>query len=550
MKKITLYLALFCLTITYAQDNQGYFSGGLESNMQWLQNDDGLMFLTPEDQFRANNYVQLNYTYGKFSAGLQYESYLPSALLGYAPNLDGNNGIATYYVNFKNDQIDVTGGFFYEQFGSGLILRNWEDRQLGINNAMRGVRVKFTPTNNLDITGVYGQIRNAFELSAGVVQGLDANFDLGDALGLEGTGVTLGASYVGRFQDREANDSIPSNVPAYAARLGVEVDNFFGNVEAVFKGDDVIANEGQLSSNQVYSGSALLLNLGYAKSGLGVNAMFRRLENFSFYADRLAEGNVFNQELINYVPALTKQQDYLLTNIYVYNPQPRLVIETFEQRAGEIGTQFDVYYSFKKGTTLGGKYGTKIAANFSYWGGLDATFDIPNRTYDASFVGSGARFFRDFNLEIKKRWSSSWSSVLTYQNVIVDKGVTLGGPLGVQGDIKAQVIVGEATYRIKGSQSVRLALQHLSTKEDRKNWAGGVLEYNFNSNFAVYAADSWNYGGEGEIHYYNFGGSYTKSRMRFAINYGRQRGGLICIGGVCRFVPENTGLSANLTVTF
>jgi hypothetical protein len=34
------------------------------------------------------------------------------------------------------------------------------------------------------------------------------------------------------------------------------------------------------------------------------------------------------------------------------------------------------------------------------------------------------------------------------------------------------------------------------------------------------------------------------------MNYGRQRGGLICIGGVCRFVPENTGLTANLTVNF
>ena len=52
------------------------------------------------------------------------------------------------------------------------------------------------------------------------------------------------------------------------------------------------------------------------------------------------------------------------------------------------------------------------------------------------------------------------------------------------------------------------------------------------------------------IHYYNLGGSYTLGAQRFALNYGRQRGGLVCIGGVCRFVPESTGLTANIVLSF
>ena len=51
-------------------------------------------------------------------------------------------------------------------------------------------------------------------------------------------------------------------------------------------------------------------------------------------------------------------------------------------------------------------------------------------------------------------------------------------------------------------------------------------------------------------HYYSVGGSYSKGRTRLGVNYGRQRGGLICVGGVCRYVPENTGVTANLTVSF
>ncbi len=551
MKHILFSLAILYSGLTFAQDQEkGYFFGGLESNSQWLLDDDGLGFIAPEDQFRSNNYFQLNYNLGKFTAGVQYESYLPSALLGYTPDLDKENNIATYYLNFKDKTLDVTGGYFYEQFGSGLILRSWEDRQLGINNAIKGVRVKFFPTNYFDITGIYGQQRNGFDLSEGVVQGINSNLNVSDILKIEKVDITLGASYVGRYQSRGTNDTIPSTVNAYGGRLDVVYGNFFGGIEAITKDNDVIANEGALVSNKLYDGTAMIVNMGYAKKGIGVNATFRRLENFSFYSDRLAEGNVFNQQVINYIPALTKQQDYLLTNIYVYNAQPRLTIETFEQKAGEVGSQIDLFYSFKKGSSLGGKYGTKIAANFSYWAGLDAEYNIPNRWYEAKFIGSGSRLFRDFSIEVKKRWTSKWSSVLTFQDVIIDEGVSHGGPLGVQGDIRAKIAVIEGTYRFEGGKSTRLVLQHLWTDEDRKDWAAGVLEYNFNARLAVYIADSWNYGGEDEIHYFNLGGSYSKGRTRLGINYGRQRGGLICVGGVCRFVPENTGLSANLAVSF
>ncbi|MCB0466554.1 MAG: hypothetical protein KDC78_12910, partial [Aequorivita sp.] len=526
----------------------------LESNSQWLMPDDKIGFDTPDDRFRSNNYVQFNYSLGKFTAGIQYESYLPAALLGYSPIWDGQNGIGTYYLNFKNETLDITGGYFYEQFGSGLILRTWEDRQLGINNAMKGLRVKFTPTANVDVTGVYGQIRNGFDVSEGVMQGLDANADLSGLLNIDAVDLKLGASYVARYQSNGSNDSIPANINAYGGRLDFVAKNFYGGVEAITKDPDVIVNEGGIASPQLFDGTALQVNLGYAQKGLGINSTFRRLENFTFYADRYAEGNVYNEEIVNYVPGLTKQHDYLLSNIYVYSAQPRLLFGDSEKRAGEVGTQVDVYYSFDKESTLG-KLGTKVAGNFSYWAGLEATFNEAEQTYDPKFIGKGERYFRDLNIEVKNRWSSKWSSVATFQDVIIDKGVAEGGPLGTQGDIRAQIAVVEGTRKFEGGKALRLELQHLwidkSRKNvDRKNWAAGVLEYNFSSAFTLYAADAWNYEGEGKIHYYSFGGSYSKGPARFALNYGRQRGGLICVGGVCRYVPENTGLTANLVVTF
>lgn len=550
MKKFILILFIFSVSINITAQDFGNFSGGFESNSQWLQDDTGIGFETPEEQFRANNYFTLNYNYGKFTAGIQYEAYLPVALLGYAPNLEGN-GIGTYFLNFKHESLDITAGYLYEQFGSGLILRFWEDRQLGLNNALKGVRVMFSPTDFLHLKGLYGEQRNGFETSAGVTQGIDVTLDLGQALQLDDLFLDIGGSYVGRYQNTFGNSAIPSTVNAYAGRVDLLYKSFSAGFEAIHKEPDVLVNEGVVTNNEeLYKGSAILLNLGFSQKGLGLNAALRRIENFSFYADRFAEGNQFNQELINYVPSLTKQHDYLLSNIYVYNPQARLIIQDFQQQAGEMGTQLDGFYTFEKETALGGKYGTKINMNYSYWSGIDAEYDVANNGYKSEFIGfDGDRYFREFTTEIRKRWSENLSGIYTYSNVIIDKGITDGSPLGFE-DILANIGVVEHTYRFGSGKALRFEIQHLWTDDDRKNWAASLLEYNFSPRVGVYIADSWNYGGEGEIHYYNVGGSYTKGITRFAINYGRQRGGLICVGGVCRFVPENTGISMNLAVSF
>lgn len=548
MKKLILGAFLLVGAIGFSQEN-GYFFGGLESNSQWLLDDEDFGYFAPKEQFRSNNYLQLNYSLGKFTAGVQYESYLPKALEGYSPTWDNQNGIGTYYLNFKNETLDVTAGYFYEQFGSGLLLRTWEDRQLGINNALKGVRVKFSPTATFNMTGVYGQTRNGFDVSEGVIQGLDANLDLSALMNIDAVDLKFGASYVGRYQDNGANDTIPASVNAYGGRLDFVAGKFYGGVEANTKDPDVLINETIVTSPQLFDGTALLVNLGYAQKGLGINTTFRRLENFAFYSDRYAEGNQYNEQIINYVPAITKQHDYLLSNIYVYNPQPRLLFTTNEQRAGEVGTQVDVYYSFDKESSLG-KVGTKLAGNFSYWAGLDTEFNKTDQNYDVKFIGKGDRYFRDLNIEIKNRWSSKWSTVASFQDVIIDKSVSKGGILGQQGDIRAQIAVIEGTRRFTGAKALRMELQHLWTADDDKNWAAGVLEYNFNSSLGVYVADSWNYGGPNNDHFYNIGGSYSKGRARFGLNYGRQRGGLICVGGVCREVPESSGVTANLVVTF
>ena len=73
----------------------------------------------------------------------------------------------------------------------------------------------------------------------------------------------------------------------------------------------------------------------------------RALENMDYRAER---EDLQSTGLVNYLPALTRQHDYLTTNIYVYNAQAM----------GEIGGQVDMFFNAPKGSGIGGKFGSQF----------------------------------------------------------------------------------------------------------------------------------------------------------------------------------------------
>ncbi len=559
----------------FTQDVLSHLSGSLESNLQWYNNDPEFLEVDYEDEYlRSNSYLRLDYEFlNNFTVGLQLESYEPMALLNYYKGYEGTD-LATYYVNYKNESLDITAGYFYEQFGSGLLLRTYEERQLGWNNALRGGRVIYTPNSYLSATVLYGQMRNAFEISDTNLYGVNTNFDITNAFKIQSlSNLSLGLSYVGKQEDFSKNPDFinspntPNLISSYAINLDADFGKFYTSMEYTIKGEDVAYQDlgGFLKpvSDQFYKGNAFLVDLGYTKKGIGINTTFRRIENMSFFAESDFSNpnqNQFNMLSINYIPALTKQQDFALGNIYVYQPQARLSISEIAGQAGEIGSQIDAFYTIKKGTALGGKYGTKLTANFSYWALLDAKFNDQEQTYDAEFLKFGKKLFKDFNIEIRKKWSKTWNSIFTFQNGTTNKGVFTGEPVALANEVDFTIAVAEATYKFGKGKSIRLEAQHLWSESflvasniANGNWAGGTIEVNLNRNLSLYVNDIYNYDNyveDYQIHYYNFGGSYSKGATRIALNYGRQRGGLLCVGGVCRFVPENTGLSLNLTTAF
>jgi len=217
-------------------------------------------------------------------------------------------------------------------------------------------------------------------------------------------------------------------------------------------------------------------------------------------------------------------------------------------KAGVIGFQLDAYYNIKKETFLGGKYGAKISLNISKWNNLKGNYDYENENYDLDFLGFGEKYFSEQSLEIRKRWSESFNNIILFVNRYYNKRFVEEKV----GEINSKMLVFDNTLKLNGEKSARFEIQHLFTEDDKKNWFGYGLEYNFSYNFSAYFNSIVNYENELEDKptYSNFGLSFSNNASKLMLSYGKQRGGLMCYGGVCRYVPEFKGLSFSIITSF
>ena len=159
------------------------------------------------------------------------------------------------------------------------------------------------------------------------------------------------------------------------------------------------------------------------------------------------------------------------------------------------------------------------------------------------------KYFSDFAIEYRKPISDKLNTIFTYLNQFYNNAFIVDKP----GQVKAHTVAAEGTYFVSDTKSVRLELQHQWADYDRKNWAGGTLEFIPSKTWSFFVHDIYNYGNDKEnekLHYYSLGGAFTKGATRVAASYGRQRGGMMCVGGVCRYVPESAGVTLNITTNF
>lgn len=549
--KSILSLAFVSVSLAgFGQLNNGSFTGNIESTFQYLNADSIIGANQPESKGLLNSYANIFYTNGNFKAGMRLESYLPR-IQGYPDRFDGT-GLGMRYIGYANDYLDITLGNFYEQFGSGLIFRSYEDRALGYDNNMDGMRLIFRPAKGVVLKGVYGQQRLSFTdgrvvKGAGIVRGIDGEVHLNELwkkMKDSKFDVVFGASFVSKFQKDDNPDLIlPQNVGAYSGRFAVGYGKFKFNAEYARKENDPSED----NNNSYNPGHAAIANLSYSQKGLGIVLSAKSVDNMSYRSDRTKS---LQDVLINYLPALNKTHTYnLVATLYPYATQP----------LGEVAYQAEVLYTFKKGTKIGGKYGMPINVNYSttygpiqHKSGINP-LDSTGITYEGRlFDQSGLEYWQDININITRKFNANLSMIFSYFNIRLNNDISKVAD-DAHGIIDSHIGVVEVNYKINKKHSVRAEFQGLFTNKDKGNWATAVIEYNVSPNWFFSVMDQYNYGNPNadlQLHYLIGTFGYIKDASRFMVSYGRQRAGLFCVGGVCRFVPASNGLTLTFTHSF
>ena len=541
-RRIIAIIALLGSMATFGQTT-GHLSGNFQVDAQLYRADSLIGAPKVDEKLLSNSYANFRYDFGKFSAGLRYEGYL-NTLQGFDPKYDGV-GVPYMFADYQTEDMGFTVGSFYEQFGSGLLLRSWEDKNLGVDNSINGVRVRSSPIRGIRITGLVGKQRQFFTLGPGLVRAFDGEISLNELIeswNEKATRLTIGGSFVSKYQkDEDPIYKLPENVGGWAPRIQLNRGGFNLAAEYARKVNDPSAD-----NNFIYKpGGAMLLNASYSASRLGINVTAKRVDNMSFRSDR-AEN--LNKLMINYLPAISKNQIYSLMNIYPYSSQSN----------GEMGIQAELNYQLKRGSKIGGKYGTQISLNFSAANSIvknPVNDTIPigeNGTlgYSSPFFKVGKEvYFRDLNIEISRKFSQKFKAVLLGQRLVYNQLVMEGKG----GMVTAHVAVADLTWKPSEEQALRVEIQGLWTKQDKGNWAMILAEYSISPHWFFAITDQWNYGNsdvDKRVHYIYGSIAYVRNANRIQVSYGKQREGILCVGGVCRNVPAMNGLTVSITSSF
>jgi len=555
LRKI-IFLSILFSTCSFAQD-QGVFSGGFQSNANFFLRDSliGAANIPQYDNqlFGAEAWLDLNYAVKGYSIGVRFDLFNNSNLRD--PNSSySDQGIGRYYISKQLDKLKIQVGYIYDQIGSGIIYRAFEERPQLIDNALVGAQVEYRINNDWEISAFTGKQRNLFSVFESVVKGakVEGYYGFKEDNPLS---IAPGFGIVNRTLDDETMDrviGVAKNLidedrfkPTYNVYLGsiyntLSYKSFSWYVEAAYKSQDVfndpMADRKTLSGAVVQgrlrrdSGSVLYSSLSFAQGKLGITVEGKRTENFNFRVDPNLSRN-FGQ--INFLPPMNRQNTYRLTSRY----------SPATQDLSELGFQVDINYRVNKKLFLN--------ANFSNITDLSGDLQLYREIY---FSGT---------YKYKRLWQLLGGlQILTYNQEIYE--VKPEVPL-----VETVVPFVDFLYKIDRKKSVRAEFQYMFIGDDKKagakqdygDWAFGLIEFNMAPHWSFVVSDMYNIdpgknsptdenGKKLDIHYPRFDIFYNNKSNRYGLSYVKQVEGIVCTGGICRLEPAFSGVKFSISSTF
>lgn len=557
-----MIIAMCCMACLSSARDTVYVSGSVLHDGLIPTIDVSAMRATPRAKWAkidhlSNNYIDLSVHYLRSDSVTHLRSIHADTRfeLNQWPLLGYEEGFAGYGISHLSMAADfdwghLTIGDVYGQFGSGMLLNLYENRDLGIDNSLRGAKFVVMPYRGIQLTAIGGKQRRywncyqdkawGWNYSQDAAVGADMQLYLSEwvpMLRQNDVSLIVGGSYVSKYEKDDTllvvrpdgwyRYNLPRWVGAGEVRTEIHAHGWDALVEYAYK-----ANDPTLENNMSYRpGQALLMSLSYSRKGLSVLTQAKYSDNMSFRSSRLQRGIVGRMNLL---PVFTPQHTYTLAALYPYATQ---------YTAGEWAFQAELRYTWARKTPMGGKYGTTVKLSAAHVRGLKQEGSWAMNT------DSSGTYYTDVNLELTKRITKCWSlnAMLLYQ--AYNQQVILG-----EGELMhIGVAVLENKVKVTDHFTLRNELQYLYTRGDEGQWMNILLELNLWYHWTL--SGSWEYNiselaAPERRHDYSAMVTYTHDAHRLSLGYVKTGDGFNCAGGVCRYQPAQEGVKMSYNFTW
>lgn len=529
MKKLLFgFVAIVTSVISFAQ---GTLSGGLMTNVNFYQRDSTIH--TPDNALYNNDlsggesWISLRYNYKGFTAFLRADAFHNSNL--YDPKLAiSGYGIGAWSLSKEIKGLEVTAGYIYDQIGSGILFRAYENRGLLIDNPLAGLRLKYQVNDHLMLKAFSGQQKNVRNFSRynPIIKGFNAegDFSVGNKLH-----VTPGFGALNRTMDNDSWLAVKSSVDAqdsahqfyprynmYAFTLynNLTFGDFSWYVEGAYKTHEAIVKDNIL---QDVPGNAFYTTLGYARKGLAINLTGKRTENFVM---RTSPNEQLLRGVLNWQPIVARLRPQRL--IARYTPASQDIAE-LAYGADVLVTPNDDF---------------DLTLNYTSIDNLD-----------------NVKLYREVYGELNYRGWDNWLVMLGAQYLEYNQKLYQVKDVPL---FTAFTPFTEITYIFNDKTSLRTEVEYMFAKNDFGSWVFALMELNIAPKWSVAVSDMYTTklnpnnltGLKKPTHYYNVFAAFTKGPHRFTASYVKQVDGINCTGGVCRYEPAFSGVKIGITSSF
>ncbi len=538
--------------VQYSIANEFRYGNGERSQNDEVENTEYL-----ENLFNSRIYV------GDFLVGFRVQVDNPrEATLG-----PDTVGLTQYFAEFSRDGVTARAGSFYKLIGQGLMFNTFESRPVGFNTQTNGIEFDYK-SNEFAAGGFGGAMSYTDIIQTDRVEEYDIRGAWGEARPIQE--VAVGGSFVAAT-GQKTRSGFRNEFDAYLREV---------YTEANYKGFSALFNWGDKRTTMDSITRAFTTSTGYGTGWYSklayTGSLFALIGEFKDYRFDLVEP----ADIVN----ATRQ-----TRALPFQNAPTLIPE--HDKALLARNPHTIDFSDELGFQLSGLVypNEKLTLNFlataasrhAAWEPVVRVDSVGGETFGYNLVGGSRLSFPELS---DQRYSPTWEvftqadyelnddislalAVQRKDNVIFYDQLSIEVPSNIE-IYKATTVMAEGIFSLSSRNTLHGILEGQRVFDSKKvttaNDSLGVKEfdgkfYNLLATIEFSRSPTWSVNGrlewsssdkeqDGRQIWPVVGGTYRIGRAH-TINaqYGWERGGIVCTGGVCRFINPFTGFRFSLT---